>query len=151
MLNSLVNGKIQGLFKAFECFSSTFRANLIFKDFSRQSCIFKCFSSLCEPCTLYFLCLLSSADFTTLTFSKILSETLSECQRFCIQIKAIKGSEVILPKCSDSSELRLFGCEWRPRYFLCFCCRLLTFYINFFEKFFQKPYQSVKRLYSDQG
>ena len=27
-----------------------FKANLIFKDFSRQSCIFKYFSSLCEPC-----------------------------------------------------------------------------------------------------
>ena len=48
-LNPPVNGKIQKLFKAFECFSSTFQANLIFKDFSRQSCIFKYFSSLCEP------------------------------------------------------------------------------------------------------
>ena len=26
-----------------------FKANLIFKDFSRQSCIFKYFSSMCEP------------------------------------------------------------------------------------------------------
>ena len=49
MLNPLANGKIQGLFNAFECFSSTFKANFIFKDFSRQSCIFKYFSSLCEP------------------------------------------------------------------------------------------------------
>ena len=29
--------KIQGLFKAFECFSITFKANFIFKDFSKQS------------------------------------------------------------------------------------------------------------------
>ena len=40
VLNPPVNGKIQGLFKAFECFSSTFKASLIFKYFS----------SLCQPC-----------------------------------------------------------------------------------------------------
>ena len=39
ILNSPVNGEIQELFKA----------NLIFKVFSRQSSIFKYFSSLCEP------------------------------------------------------------------------------------------------------
>ena len=50
MLNPPVNGNIQGLFKAFESLSSTFKANLIFKDFARQSHIFKYFSSLCEPC-----------------------------------------------------------------------------------------------------
>ena len=48
-MNPPVNGKIQGLFKVFEYFSS-FKANLIFKDFSRQSCIFKYFSNLCQPC-----------------------------------------------------------------------------------------------------
>ena len=37
LLNPLVNGKIQGLFKAFECFSSTFQG----KDFSRQLSIFQ--------------------------------------------------------------------------------------------------------------
>ena len=42
MLNPPVNGKIQVLFKA----------NFILKDFSRQSCVFKYFSSLCEPCNL---------------------------------------------------------------------------------------------------
>ena len=48
-LNPPVNGKIQGLFKTFECFFQIlFKANLIFKDFSRQSCIFKYFSSLCR-------------------------------------------------------------------------------------------------------
>ena len=50
-LNPPVNGKIQGLFKAFEsAFQVLFKTHLIFKDFSRQSCIFKYFSSLCEPC-----------------------------------------------------------------------------------------------------
>ena len=50
LLNPPVNGKIQGLFKAFECFQVLFKANLVFKAFIRQSCIFKYFSSLCEPC-----------------------------------------------------------------------------------------------------
>ena len=31
-------------------FQVLFKANFIFKDFSRQYCIFKYFSSLCEPC-----------------------------------------------------------------------------------------------------
>ena len=30
-------------------FQVLFKASLIFKDFSRQSCVFKYFSSLCEP------------------------------------------------------------------------------------------------------
>ena len=34
-------------------FQVLFKVNLTFKDFSRQSCIFKYFSSLCEPCILY--------------------------------------------------------------------------------------------------
>ena len=50
VLNPPVDGKIQGLFKAFESiFHVLFKASLIFKDFSRQTCIFKYFSSLCEP------------------------------------------------------------------------------------------------------
>ena len=49
-LNPPVNSKIQGLFKVLECFQVLLKANLIFKDFSRHSCIFKYFSSLCEPC-----------------------------------------------------------------------------------------------------
>ena len=48
-LNPPVNGKIQGLFRAFDCFQVLFNANLIFKDFSRQTCIFKYFSRLCKP------------------------------------------------------------------------------------------------------
>ena len=51
MLSPPINVKIQGFFKAFECFQALFMANLIFKAFSRQSCIFKKFSSLCQPCT----------------------------------------------------------------------------------------------------
>ena len=50
VLNPLANGKIQGLFKAFECFSSTFQGKFYVQDFSRQSCIFKYFQSLWEPC-----------------------------------------------------------------------------------------------------
>ena len=46
VLNPLANGKIQGLSRPL-----FFNANFIFKDFSRQSCISKYFSSLCEPCT----------------------------------------------------------------------------------------------------
>ena len=51
LLNHHANGKIQGHFKAFECFSSTFQSKIYFKEFSRQYCIFKYFSSLCEPST----------------------------------------------------------------------------------------------------
>ena len=32
MLNPTVNGKIQGLFKAFECFPSTFQGKFYFQD-----------------------------------------------------------------------------------------------------------------------
>ena len=69
VLNPPVNGKIQGLFKAFECFQVLFEANLIFKDFSRQSCIFKYFSSLCEPCACFFI--VCSFFFSKFTFSII--------------------------------------------------------------------------------
>ena len=43
VLNPPENGKIQGLFNAYECFQVLFKTNVIFKDFSRQSCIFKHF------------------------------------------------------------------------------------------------------------
>ena len=49
-MNSLANGKIQGLFKAFECLTSTYQDKFYFQGLSRQSCIFKYFSCLCEPC-----------------------------------------------------------------------------------------------------
>ena len=69
VLNPPVNRKIQELFNAFECFSSTyqgklnfqglfktvlyiqvlFKATIIFKDFSRKTSKFKYFSSLGEP------------------------------------------------------------------------------------------------------
>ena len=42
------NGKIHGLFKAFECFSSTFQGKFYIQGLSRQSCIFKYFSSQFE-------------------------------------------------------------------------------------------------------
>ena len=50
VLSPTENSRIQGLFKAFEWFSSTFMADLIFKDFSRKPSKFKYFSKLCEPC-----------------------------------------------------------------------------------------------------
>ena len=50
MLNPPINGKIHGFSRPLSVFQVFFKANLIFKDFSRQSCIFKYFSSLCEPC-----------------------------------------------------------------------------------------------------
>ena len=42
MLNPLANGKIQGLFKAFECFSSTFQGKFYFQGLFKA---FECFSS----------------------------------------------------------------------------------------------------------
>ena len=49
-LSPTEKSRIQGLFKTFEWFSSTFQADLIFKDFSRKSFKFKYFSSLWKPC-----------------------------------------------------------------------------------------------------
>ena len=46
VLSPTENSRIQGLFKAFELFSSLFKADLIFKDFSRKPSKFKYFSSL---------------------------------------------------------------------------------------------------------
>ena len=54
VLNPLANGKSQGLSKPLSVFQVFFKANFIFKDFSSQSCIFKYFSSLCEPCVLFY-------------------------------------------------------------------------------------------------
>ena len=42
--------KFKDFSRPFSVFQVLFKANLIFKDFSRQSCIFKYFSNLCEPC-----------------------------------------------------------------------------------------------------
>ena len=44
-----------GLFYG-QSFIKTVRGPFIFKDFSRQSCIFKYYSSLCEPCNLSIVC-----------------------------------------------------------------------------------------------
>ena len=43
MLTPTENSRIQGLFKAFECYSSTPQGRLIFKDFSRKPSKFKYF------------------------------------------------------------------------------------------------------------
>ena len=42
--------KFKDFSRPLSVFQLLFKAILIFKDFSRQSCIFKYFSSLCEPC-----------------------------------------------------------------------------------------------------
>ena len=42
--------KFKDFSRPLSVFQVLFKANFIFKDFSRQSCIFKYFSSLCEPC-----------------------------------------------------------------------------------------------------
>ena len=41
--------KFKDFLRPLSVFQVLFKANLIFKDFSRQSCIFKYFSSMCEP------------------------------------------------------------------------------------------------------
>ena len=46
--------KFKDFSRPFSVFQKLFKANLIFKDFSRQSCIFKYFSCLCETCFTYF-------------------------------------------------------------------------------------------------
>ena len=43
--------KFKGFSRPLNVFQVLFKVNCIFKDFSRQSCIFKYFSSLCEPCS----------------------------------------------------------------------------------------------------
>ena len=44
--------KFKDFSRPLSVFQVPFNASLIFKDFSRQSCIFKYFSGLCEPCIL---------------------------------------------------------------------------------------------------
>ena len=50
--------KFKDFSRPLSVFQVLFNANLIFKDFSRQSCIFKYFSSLCKPCITKFILLL---------------------------------------------------------------------------------------------
>ena len=42
--------KFKDFSRPLSVFQVLFKANFIFKDFTRQACIFKYFSSLCEPC-----------------------------------------------------------------------------------------------------
>ena len=44
--------KFKDFSRPLSVFQVLFKANFIFKDFSRQSCIFMYFSSMCEPCLL---------------------------------------------------------------------------------------------------
>ena len=97
MLNPPVNGKIQGLFKAFGRFSSTFKANLIFKDFLRQSCIFKYFSSLCQPCIEVF----QGNQIYTVVLSVMLNSfpSLSLSTRSTVQQKVAKINSLLTCLC----------------------------------------------------
>ena len=45
-MNPLAYGKIQGILLSLSVFQVLFKAIIIFKDFSRQNCTFKYFSSL---------------------------------------------------------------------------------------------------------
>ena len=64
VLNPPVNGKIQRLFKALGVFQVLFKANLVFKDFSRQSCYPSHFQACANPQYDYF-----SIDPYEVTFS----------------------------------------------------------------------------------
>ena len=44
--------KFKDFSRPLSVFQVLFKANVIFKDFSRQSCIVKYFSSMCEPCQI---------------------------------------------------------------------------------------------------
>ena len=44
--------KFKDLSRSLSVFQALFKANFNFKDFSRQSCLFKYSSSLCKPCYL---------------------------------------------------------------------------------------------------
>ena len=46
--------KFKDFSRPLSVFPILFKANLIFKDISRLSCIFKYFSSLCVPCTMWY-------------------------------------------------------------------------------------------------
>ena len=65
-------------------FPALFNANSIFKDFSRQSCIFKYFSSLCEPCA--FSSSPDTAFFFKFMFQIFFQEILSQCQTILIEV-----------------------------------------------------------------
>ena len=49
VLNPPVNGKIQGLFKAFECFSRTFQGKFIFQGLFKTNLYIEVLKSLFKP------------------------------------------------------------------------------------------------------
>ena len=53
LLNPPVNGSIQGLFKAFECFSSSFQSKFYFQGLFKTVLYIQVLSSLCEPCNIF--------------------------------------------------------------------------------------------------
>ena len=53
VLNPPVNGKIQGLFKDFECFSSTLQGKYNFQGLFKIVLYIQVLSSLSEPCVIH--------------------------------------------------------------------------------------------------
>ena len=72
--------KFKDFSRPLSVFPVLFKANLIFKDFSRQSYIFKYFSSLCQPCTVYRI---QKYTFTLSFKSWLKSSALSFAIAFC--------------------------------------------------------------------
>ena len=76
MLNPPVNGKIQGLFKAFECFSSTFQGKFNFQDSLVYSSTFQaCVNleiALIKTTTLLYALFMNESNICSETFYPIL-------------------------------------------------------------------------------
>ena len=72
VLNPLQMVKLKDFSRPLSVFQVLFKANFIFKDFSRQSFIFKYFSSLCEPCFCFVFEWPFSTGFTALTYPCVL-------------------------------------------------------------------------------
>ena len=83
MLNPPVKGKIQGLFKAFECFSSTFKANLIFKDIK----VSPVYSNPVQACDNLVVCV----SFFAISSSKFRSDVIFSV----IQILTLKNLGIV--------------------------------------------------------
>ena len=75
VLNPLANGKIQGLFKAFECFSSTFQGKFHFQSFQDSTVYSNTFQACANP------------DPACITFSKILYPLLKKAKKMSCFLK----------------------------------------------------------------
>ena len=85
--------KIKDFSRPLSVFQVLFKTNLIFKDFSRQSCIFKYFSSLCKPCkNTCMMCPLISklgiifTDITAVTLYYYMGKLISIFQEYSVEL-----------------------------------------------------------------